>query len=177
MKRSRSRQLRVLGIAVSTRGIGFALMEGENRLVDWGVKAAKRDKNARSLSNLAKLLAYYNPEVLVLENTASAGSRRCPRIQALTKRIVALAEGRRIKVKQFSRRQVTFRFFADGQGTKHELAEHLAGRFPEELGFRLPPKRKAWMNEDGRMDIFDAVALAVHALRVGAGNDGGRWNV
>jgi hypothetical protein len=33
-------------------------------------------------------------------------------------------------------------------------------RFPEELGHRLPPKRKPWMSEDYRMGIFDAVALA-----------------
>jgi hypothetical protein len=108
------------------------------------------------------LLAYCNPDVLVLENTASAGSRRCPRIQALTKKVVALAKGKKIKVKQFSRKQLYLGFFADGQGTKHELAKHLADHFPEELGLRLPPKRRAWMNEDGRMDIFDAVALVMH---------------
>jgi hypothetical protein len=52
-------------------------------------------------------------------------------------------------------------FIPDGQGTKHELAEILAKQFPEELGSRLPPKRKAWMSEDSRMGIFDAVALAL----------------
>jgi len=26
---------------------------------------------------------------------------------------------------------------------------------------RLPPKRRPWMSEDPRMDIFDAVSLAV----------------
>jgi hypothetical protein len=52
-------------------------------------------------------------------------------------------------------------FFAEGQGTKHALAEMLAGRFPEELASRLPPKRRPWMSEDYRMDIFDAVALAL----------------
>jgi hypothetical protein len=41
------------------------------------------------------------------------------------------------------------------------LAEILATRFPEELAPRLPPKRKPWISEDYRMDIFDAVALAI----------------
>jgi hypothetical protein len=49
----------------------------------------------------------------------------------------------------------------DGRGTKHALAEIIAKRFPEELGSRLPPKRKPWMSEDSRMNIFDAVALAL----------------
>jgi len=37
----------------------------------------------------------------------------------------------------------------------------LAKQFPDELASRLPPKRKTWESEDSRMDIFDAVALAV----------------
>ena len=41
------------------------------------------------------------------------------------------------------------------------MAEILVKRFPEELGSRLPPKRRPWMSEDSRMDIFDAVALAL----------------
>jgi len=52
-------------------------------------------------------------------------------------------------------------FLADDKGTKHDLAEILAKRFSEELGSRLPPKRLPWMSEDYRMDIFDAVALAL----------------
>ena len=41
------------------------------------------------------------------------------------------------------------------------MAELLAKKFPDELASRLPPKRKPWKSEDSRMDIFDAVALAV----------------
>ena len=47
------------------------------------------------------------------------------------------------------------------QGTKHDIAEYLANRFPEELGTRMPPKRRPWMSEDHRMPMFEAVALTV----------------
>lgn len=49
----------------------------------------------------------------------------------------------------------------DVKGTKHEMAELLAQKFPAELAARMPRKRRAWENEDGRMDMFDAVGLAV----------------
>ncbi len=49
----------------------------------------------------------------------------------------------------------------DARGTKHEMAEMLARNFPAELINKLPPKRRPWENEDGRMDIFDAVGLTV----------------
>jgi hypothetical protein len=51
------------------------------------------------------------------------------------------------------------------KGTKQEMAEMLAGKFPDELASRLPPKRKPWKSEDSRMDIFEAVALAL-AIRL-----------
>ena len=51
-------------------------------------------------------------------------------------------------------------------GTKQEMAEALAKQFPDELASRLPEKRKAWKSEDARMDIFEAVALAV-AFQIG----------
>jgi len=41
------------------------------------------------------------------------------------------------------------------------MAVHLADRFPEELARRVSSKRKQWSNEHPRMDLFDAVGLAV----------------
>src|SRR2546422_6406966 len=75
--------------------------------------------------------------------------------------MTAMARSRKLRVTLFSRERVRQVFFADGKGTKDALAEILAKRFPEELGFRLPPKRRPWMSEDYRMGIFDAVALAL----------------
>ena len=130
-------------------------------LVHWGVKSVKGDKNAGAVEKVEDMIARYDPQVMVLEDTATMGSHRAPRIKALTKRLVAVAEKRTIKVVLFSQRQIRRVFFGDEPGTKHALAETIAGRFPEELGFRLPPKRRDWMSQDSRMDIFDAVALAL----------------
>ena len=60
-----------------------------------------------------------------------------------------------------SRNQVMETFFENGHGTKHTIARILAVRFPEELGHRLPPKRKPYRSEDYRMDIFYSLALAL----------------
>jgi Holliday junction resolvasome RuvABC endonuclease subunit len=111
--------------------------------------------------NWAVMIALYNPQVMVLEDTAAKGSRRSSRIKTLTKRLVVLAERHTIKVALFSQKQVRRLFFGDADGTKNALAKIISERFPEELGFRLPPKRRDWMSEDSRMGIFDAVALAL----------------
>jgi len=156
-----TKHTRILAIAPSTRGLGFAVLEGQETLVDWGVKSVKGDKNSQCVVRVKELIAHYQPGVIVLEDTSAKDSRRALRIRALTKKIITLASSHKVKVALFSQKRIRQTFFADGRGTKHALAEILAKRFPEELGLRLPPKRRAWMSEDSRMNIFDAVALGL----------------
>ena len=73
----------------------------------------------------------------------------------------ALAEKRGVKVLVLSRKQVREVFFAEGMGSKDSLAEILVERFPDELGARLPRKRRTSTSEDHRMAMFEAVALAL----------------
>lgn len=161
MEKIQPKHFRILAIAPSTRGFGFAVIEGQETLVDWGVKTVKGDKNVQSLAKVEKLIAHYQPGVLILEDALAKNSRRSLRIRKLCQQIIKMAVTRKVSVALFSRDQVMKAFIADGQGTKHALAEILAKRFPEELDSRLPPKRKPWMSEDSRMNIFDAVALAL----------------
>jgi Holliday junction resolvasome RuvABC endonuclease subunit len=161
MNKSFPKYPRILAIAPSTKGFGYAVLEGHKMLVNWGVKSVEGDKNAGAIEKVEDMVARYNPQVMVLEETASKESRRSLRIKKLTKRLVAVAEKRTIKVVLFSQKQIRRAFLGDDPGTKHALASIIGERFPEELGFRLPPKRRTWMSEDSRMDIFDAVALAL----------------
>jgi hypothetical protein len=110
---------------------------------------------------MEKLLNSYLPGVLVLQEVDAKGSRRAPRIKMLNRQIQKMAEKRKIKVKFISGKQLRNTLLGDPNGTKHQMAEALAVQFPDELAPRLPPKRKTWDSEDARMDIFDAVAMAV----------------
>lgn len=149
----------VLGIAPSTRGFGFAVLEGPDMLVDWGVTTLTGDKNARALRRIDKLVRLYTPDVIVLHDISVC--RRVARIRELHQQIVALASENRIQVALLSPEAIRGVFFKDGKGTKQEIAEILAKRLPYELASRLPPKRKPWMTEDHRMDLFSAVTLVV----------------
>jgi hypothetical protein len=152
---------RILAIAPASRGFGFAVLEGDRLLVDWGVKSITGNKNADTVKKVAVMLADYQPDLLVLEHASAKGSRHSPRVRNLIKKIVEMAASRKTKVTLLSREQVMKAFFIDGKGTKYTIAKILAGRFPEELGLRLPRKRRAWEGEDSRMNLFEAVALAI----------------
>jgi Holliday junction resolvasome RuvABC endonuclease subunit len=160
MTHNHKKYFRIIGISPSMWGFGFALLEGNNVLVDWDAKITSKDKNARCLKEVDRLINLYAPDAMALFDY-SAGSKRSLRVQRLNRCMIALAKKHRIKVELFTPEKVAQLFFPDGGGTKHDMAEVLAKRFSDEIGFRLPPKRAAWMNQDRRMDIFDAAALAV----------------
>jgi Holliday junction resolvasome RuvABC endonuclease subunit len=160
MSRAYTKDICVLAIDPSTRGFGFAILEGPEKLVDWGVKETRADKKAKSLELIDDLIELYQPRVIVVEDYAGKGSRRCRRIERLINDISKLALKRKIRVGSFSRLKVRQVFSGSGASNKQEIAIAIANRFPE-LAPRLPRFRKPWMSEDYRMSIFDAVALAL----------------
>lgn len=154
------KEIRVLAIDPSTRGFGFAVLEGQDRLIDWGVKETKVNKDRKSLRLIEDLIERYQPSLIVVEDYDGEGSRRCLRIQRLITDISKLSLKRKIKVRSFSRAEVKQAFCESRALNKRDIAMAIAKRFPE-LTPRLPPVRKPWMSEDYRMSIFDAVALGV----------------
>jgi Holliday junction resolvasome RuvABC endonuclease subunit len=156
----------VLAVDPSTRGFGFAILEGPNRLIDWGVKETKRDKRKRSLKLIAELMERYQPNVVIVEEYKGKGSRRCHRVGELINDISKIALQRGIRVRSISRLKVKQAFSESGASNKHEIALAIASHFPE-LALRLPRFRKPWMSEDYRMSIFDAMAFATAHFRSG----------
>ena len=161
MHMNRTKQFRILAVLLSTKGFGYAVMEGENTLVDYGNKVVKKDKNVHSLTQIKRVIAQNQPDVLVLQDVMAKCARRAPRIKELHREVVALATKRKLKVATLRGTEARDLLLGKSSGSKHEMAELLAKRFPDELALRLRPKRRTWESEDARMDIFEAVALAV----------------
>ncbi len=151
---------RILSVDPTTRGFGFAVMEGPEKLIDWGVKGAKKRKNESCLDLLCGLMDRYSPDVVVVEDFSAKGSRRCHRVQSLICQIAKLAESRRIRVQFISRKKVRKTFSESGKANKYNISRAIAQKLPE-LAPRLPPYRKCWMSEDYRMSIFDAVSFVM----------------
>jgi len=156
-----NKHIRILAIAPLSRGLGYAVMEGPEKLVASGNKAILRDKNAKAMAWVNRFIQLYQPDVLVLPNVTAADTRRAARIKTLHRKIIAWAGKKQVKVRLVSVTQVRTRILGTTKATKFAVAQMLAEKFPVELGTRLPPKRRPWMSEDPRMDIFDAVGLAM----------------
>jgi hypothetical protein len=153
---------RVLAIDPTSKGFGFAVLEGPDMLIDWGVRHAGPDRNRGSLTQAAALTERYSPEILVVEHTAAKGSRRRPRARRLVKSLLTLAKRHHVRPRRVPRRSVK-QYFAVTRN-KHQIALEIIRRFPE-LEPHLPRTRTFWHglseSEDERTSYFDAIALAL----------------
>ena len=136
------------------------VLEGSDSLVDWGLKDTRKTKAEKSLKQIARLIAHYEPTVLVLEDATHESCRRRPRIRVLLQQARDLAAAKNITSFPISRRLMQAAFIPHRARNKEHIADLLVSRFPE-LATRRPPVRKPWMSEADRMSIFDAAALAV----------------
>jgi Holliday junction resolvasome RuvABC endonuclease subunit len=151
---------RYLALHPTTYGFGFAVFEGDLRLIDWGAYQARGDKNQRCLKFIDKLIRRYQPRVVLIESRDRRDRRRSERILRFlsSARIYLRRTGLELKCIP----HIQMRRFFEGQGatTKQEIAMWIVELFPE-LSHYLPPKRKAWTPEHPHMGTFDAIALAL----------------
>lgn len=159
MKKYSKNNSRVLAIAPAHRGFGYAVMEGREMLVDWGVKEV-RDKRACYEDKISELINLYQPDAIVIEDALNEVSSRCDRIKGLIKFIATLAFEKKIEFCRVSKEDVKKIYVKLSIATKHQMAEKIAFQFPE-LVPCLPPKRMPWMSEDSRMSIFRAIVLKI----------------
>jgi Holliday junction resolvasome RuvABC endonuclease subunit len=151
---------RILAIDPNHRGFGYVVFEGPDRLIDWGVRHIRGEKNKASLRAVSELIDRYRPHILVLEDAGAKGCRKRGRVRELLKALETRAALRGLSVRKVQREKVRRAFLARGIRNKDQVARSIAARFPE-LAHHVPPERKPWMSEDLRMAMFDAAALAV----------------
>ena len=165
-----SNDFRVIAIAPFTKGFGFIVMERQERLIDWGLKIIRVEKNRESLKRVADLIKRYSPDSVVIEDYKHKGSHRSARVQTLLKDIESLSATKGVKTRRVPRFAFKSMVSRDTPSTKHQIAVEIVKQFPE-LAHRLPRKRKPWLNEDARMNIFIALGLALASASTVSNSD------
>lgn len=153
---------RILAIHLSAYGVGYSVLERTRGFIDCGVARARKNKNAACRQILDKLLTRYAPDLLVLPDLGdNDGYYHSSRIKRLCASLVRMAEKRNVSVKLINKIETRKHLLGAREGTKHQVAKVVAEKFSAELASSLPPPRDTADNEDYRMGIFEATAMAV----------------
>jgi Holliday junction resolvasome RuvABC endonuclease subunit len=160
MSRIPTSEKRLLSIDPTHRGFGYVVLEGPERLIDWGTRHVQGPKNKASVAAVGELIGRYRPQIMVLEDVAARDCRRSRRVRELVEALDRHGRERGLTVRKIAKARVKKMFSRLGIRNKGQMARFIAARFPE-LARYLPPERKPWMSEDLKMAIFDAAAFGL----------------
>ena|ERR1700675_1243827 len=113
-------QKRVLALDIRSQSFGFAVFEGSNYLLDWGVKSFRPGVNAAKLPPSKKLLALLDefiPSAIVIGKPEPGRNRKRAPLLATIQRV---ANYRRIPVRLVPR-QALKRTFVEAERNNHEI--------------------------------------------------------
>jgi hypothetical protein len=154
---------RLLALEIRASKVGFAVLEGSARLLDWGVRSfgEQGQKISSTVSDrIITLLAFHNPSTVVVRVRKYHSTVQNKTFLAIVAAIKAETTRNSKEFCVLSTRQVRDHFALRGQTTKHDIATSLANQF-EELSWKLPHRRKAFQSEARAMLVFDALANGI----------------
>jgi hypothetical protein len=149
----------ILGIDPTKRGLAFVFFE-DGRLLDWG----NRRGAGNEIAAFEGILNLCPADVIVLEDPDADGSERRPRMRKFLHRLTRAAEARGLLVTKVSRLDVRRGWSARGVTRKHAVAQAIAEDFFSVLEPWVPRPRKSYMDEEPRVQVFDAASLVLHAF-------------
>ncbi len=147
-----------LSIFPSRRGLAFAFFDGAWTPLDWGYRRADGDKNVSAIEFVKAFIQNYKPEILLLPDPTAISARHGKRVSDLLVQLEVLGNMTGIHTVKYSREHIQECFEQFGASTRYEIADAISKNLPE-MTPQLPPQRKPWLPENGRMRIFDAVSL------------------
>src|ERR1022692_449209 len=125
MKKSNNTNLRILAVYPNSRGFGFAVLEGPDRLVDWGVVYVRANNHRRCLKKVKAIIERLQPDRLVTDDPRKA-LHRGVRIRRLLTGILHLAADLRIPRTGLSRNEVRRVVAQSNATTKQAIAKVIA---------------------------------------------------
>lgn len=156
----------IIALDPGLRDLGYAVLAGR-RVVAASVLPLRSVPRYRRLGTVRKFLLTqlraHRPRTLVLEQIPKRPLDTMAGLPALGRMLGRLARQRRLKLATYSARTVRGSVVGDGWASKREVAERIAGKFPD-LRVHLTHDRK-W-KERYWQNMFDAVALALHHQQI-----------
>ncbi len=158
---------RILALDLRARRFGFAVLGGSIELLDWGTRRwrpmSSSNPKAFIHRQAAVLLKRYEPSVIVMRKTSGRNETNVR--QGVLAEAFMESVHQPIELAFLGRAEIRKAFESVAKPNKYAIAAHVALAFPE-LTWKLPPFRKAWMNEAHTTTIFDAIALGLSYLAV-----------
>jgi Holliday junction resolvasome RuvABC endonuclease subunit len=149
---------RIIGINPGTRYLGIAVLDG-SELLDWRIRALEGKWSEKKINKVIEILSElfdrYEPNVFVIKKLHPA--RRSENLLRLANKIKDFARCKKLKVYQYSIKEIESFFIEDEKLNKQNLIDAIANLYPilhNDLSKERSQKNAYYIR------AFEAVALA-----------------
>ena len=150
--------IRIIGLNPGTRYLGIAVLDG-SELMDWRIKVLEgkwsEEKLKKTTEILSELFNQYEPNALAIKKLHP--SRRTENLLRLSDKIKNFARLKKLKVYQYSIKEIESFFIEDEKLNKQNLIDTIANLYPilhHDLSKERSQKNAYYIR------AFEAVALA-----------------
>lgn len=141
-------------------GVAYTVFAGPLSPIDWGMPHVRgKERNARVVAIVRRVAERHHPRVIVLEEYRGNLAKRRQRMTRLNRMLCNYAAAEGIEIWTFARCDVNAAFGILGARTRYEIARTLADQI-HAFADKLPAVRRCWMDQDPRMNLFNAASLA-----------------
>jgi hypothetical protein len=162
-----SNKTRVLALDLRMQRFGFAVFEGVQHLLEWGVRtyptADVRELSKTVAKRISPLLTLFDPSVVVIKRALGSIGPEHSRGATILRTITHEARQHSIAWSFVEREEIRRTFGVPVRTKKHQIAARVSLCFPE-LTWKLPPERKCYKSEHPGMAVFDAISVGLTYL-------------
>ncbi|WP_340151443.1 hypothetical protein [uncultured Sneathiella sp.] len=159
------RNIRILSLVPTSRGTGYIIAETPPLFVLQRSVLSREYGQDQHIKELARLIAWNRPEVLLLEDLNSTYYRR-EKTRTTIEAVIGLASGYGIAVRAIAKEDVYAQFNVSETATKAVIARLAAELLQDPSITKLVPgDRRLWEAEPYWMPMFEALALLLTALK------------
>jgi Holliday junction resolvasome RuvABC endonuclease subunit len=148
---------KIIGISPGTRYIGYAIFY-DSELRDWGIKNIEgrwsNEKQKRIMAFISDMIGQHKPNVLSVKSLHP--SRSSPNLNKLVSRIKEISKRKRLRIHQYSIKELESFFYQNGRINKRALTEKVAEKYSV-LSHEL--NREKTIRNPYYIRMFEAVAL------------------
>jgi Holliday junction resolvasome RuvABC endonuclease subunit len=152
------KEIKIIGVNPGTRYLGIAILYGPE-LMDWRIKALDgkwtKDKMGKALGIISDFMERYEPNILAIKKLHP--SRRSVNLSRLVNKIKEFSKCKKLKVYQYSIKEIESFFIDEGKPNKRNLMSAMANLYPI-LHHDLTKERSH--KNVYNIRAFEAVALA-----------------
>lgn len=150
----------VLALYPTRYGMGYAVFDGPEDLVDYGISYVQPMSNKKMMKKVKEYISFFNPAIVLCRNVNDLKKRAGKRTKKLIDLICGEAKSQDLQVHSYTRSDIQNVFSQFGATTKYQIQKKIIEWYPVLKAYEFP-KRGKWKSENHNTGVFDAVSLAI----------------